>query len=83
MVNNLTMGPVQVFSNDVASLNDALQQVSSRIDELKGLRGRGETFDRLRVDDPLVAQDAETLGSSGVSAAEQRARKYALLVRGR
>ena len=67
MSDRLSMGPIQITSVSVFEVNDALRQVSERIDELKGLRGRGMIFDRVRVDDPTVSSDAMTLGSFGSS----------------
>ena len=63
MSNNLTLGPVQILSNDVASLNLAFQQCLDRIDELVGLRGRALIWDRAQVSSPTVASDAVDLGS--------------------
>lgn len=62
MSRNQSMGPVQVLSNDPAAINLALMQVQERFDELKGLHGRAEVWDRVRVDDPTESQDALTLG---------------------
>jgi len=63
MVANVSLGPVQVFGLDIASLNYALRDLSERIDALKGLRGRSEIFDRTRVDSPTVETDAVDLQS--------------------
>lgn len=63
MVNNLSDGVVQVFSLDVASINYALRDLGERIDALRGLRGRGATYDRFRVDSPTVDTDAVDLQS--------------------
>lgn len=63
MVANVSLGPVQVYSLDIASLNLALRELSERLDALKGLRGRSEIFDRTRVDSPSVATDAVDLQS--------------------
>ena len=62
MSNNLTQGAVQVFNNDVASINLALIQLQERSDQQKGLRGRAEVWDRNRVNNPTDTQDAVTLG---------------------
>ena len=62
MSRNLSMGPVQVFSADIASLNLAFAQVQERIDALKGLRGRSEIWDQARAEDPVERQDVITLG---------------------
>jgi len=58
VTDNLTLGPVQVFSNDVSEINLALRLLSERMDELKGLRGRSLIFDRVRVDDAEENKDA-------------------------
>ena len=63
MSNRDSLGPIQITGVSVFELNDALQQVMERIDALKGLRGRGMIYDRVRVDDPTVASDAMTLGT--------------------
>ena len=63
MSDRLSLGPIQVVGNSPFEINDAFRQVSERLDELKGLRGRGMIFDRVRVDDPAVSSDAMTLGS--------------------
>lgn len=63
MVNNVSMGAVQIFSLDMASVNLALIQLQERIDELKGLRGRAEIWDRARAEDPRITQDVLTVGS--------------------
>lgn len=78
MVNNLSLGPVQIFTLETASVNGALRDLSERIDALKGLRGRTEIWDRTRVDDPTQAQDALTLGA----AARQYGEIYAYDVAG-
>lgn len=62
MSNNGNMGPVQVFSNDVASINLAFIELMNRSDEAKGLRGRAMVFDRVRISDPEVNDDAVNLG---------------------
>lgn len=49
MSRNLTLGPVQVVSLDLASLNYALLEVQNRIDALKGLRGETIINDRVRL----------------------------------
>ena len=49
MSNRLSLGPVQVVENSVISINDALRQIQNRLDEMKGLRGRSLTFDRIKV----------------------------------
>ena len=58
MADRLSLGPVQIFDADVLSINEALRQLSERIDELKGLRGRTLIYDRVRADDPTESQDA-------------------------
>ena len=63
MVDQLTKGPVQVFDLDIASLNYALRDLSERLDELSGLRGRAMIYDRARVDSPSVDTDAVDLQS--------------------
>ena len=63
MSNNLSMGPVQILSLDVASLNLAFAELQNRLDALKGLRGRAEVWDRVRVESPTQAADAVDLGS--------------------
>jgi hypothetical protein len=63
MSNNLSMGPVQVLSLDVASLNLAFAEIQNRLDQLKGLRGRSEVWDRVQVSSPVQASDAIDLGS--------------------
>jgi len=69
MVDRLTMGPVQIWdAGDVMQINDAFRQVCERIDGLKGLSGRAEVWDRVRVDDPTDTQDALTLGDADLNA---------------
>lgn len=63
MVTNLSAGPIQVIDASVEGINLALAEVLERIDSLKGLRGRGETFDRLRIDSPAEQTDAVDLKS--------------------
>lgn len=63
MSNRESEGPIQVFTNDVREINDALAQISNRLDHLKGLRGRTEVFDRIRANDPSADQDVITRGS--------------------
>ena len=63
MVNRASQGPVQVFSLDLSTINLALRDLSERLDALKGLRGRSEIFDRMRVDSPAQLSDAIDLGS--------------------
>ena len=46
MVDRLTQGPAQIFNLDVSSINYALRDLSERIDELSGLRGRAMIYDR-------------------------------------
>lgn len=63
MSDRLSLGPVQVFDTTIFSLNDGFRQLSDRIDALKGLRGRAEVFDRVRVEDPTVEKDAVNLAT--------------------
>lgn len=63
MSNNLTLGALQVHDNSVLSINLALAEVLERIDQLKGLRGRSEVWDRMQISSPSVATDAVDLGS--------------------
>ena len=63
MSNNLSLGPVQTFSLDLASVNLALRELSERIDELKGLRGRSLIWDRTQVSSPTIDTDAVDLQS--------------------
>lgn len=63
MSNNLSLGPVQTFSLDLGSINLALRELSERIDELKGLRGRALIWDRAQVSAPSADSDAVDLGS--------------------
>jgi hypothetical protein len=62
MSSNLTLGPVQIVSLDMASINLAFQRVQEAIDASVGLRGRAMVHDRLRVDDPSADDDAVSLG---------------------
>ena len=63
MSNRESEGPIQVFTNDVREINDALATITNRIDHLKGLRGRTEVWDRIRANDPSADQDVLTRGS--------------------
>lgn len=63
MSSNLTLGAVQVLDNSVSSINLALQELLNRIDDIKGLRGRTELWDRAQVSAPTVSTDAVDLGS--------------------
>ena len=63
MSNNLTLGPAQILDLSVPSINLALQDLTNRIDEIKGLRGRTELWDRAQVSSPSVSSDAVDLGS--------------------
>lgn len=63
MSSNLNLGPAQIYNLDVASINLALQELSNRIDEIKGLRGRTELWDRAQVSSPTTGTDAVDLGS--------------------
>jgi hypothetical protein len=63
MSNRESEGPIQVFSNDVREINDALAQIGNRLDHLKGLRGRTTVYDRVRANDPSEDQDVLTRGS--------------------
>lgn len=65
MADRLSLGPVQIHSLDVLQINDALRQLSERLDALKGLRGRAEVFDRLRVEDPAEVKDALNRTATG------------------
>jgi hypothetical protein len=60
---NLAVGGIQIFSLDIASINLALLEIEKRLNELKGLSGRSQVFDRIRADDPQEASDAVTLGT--------------------
>jgi hypothetical protein len=51
MAENLTLGPIQVHSLEIGSVNEAFRQLVERIDDLKGLRGPETVFDALRVVD--------------------------------
>lgn len=61
MTTNLSKGPIQIMDNSVLEINDALRQLTDRLDGIDGLRGRSRTFDRLGVETPTVAADAATL----------------------
>lgn len=63
MVNNLTQGPIEVFDASVGSINLAFAQVVECLDQLKGLRGRALVYDRVRIDSPVVDEDAVDLQS--------------------
>lgn len=63
MSNNLSLGPVQLHDNSIFSINAALMELQERIDQLKGLRGRSEVWDRVRIESPTVNTDAVDLGS--------------------
>ena len=67
MSERLSKGPIQVFGNDVASLNYAFQQIQTEVDEIRGLRGRIVLSDRAQVSDPLVTGDAVNLGTRDAS----------------
>ena len=67
MSDRLSEGPVQVFGNTTIELNDAFRQLQNRLDHLKGLRGRAEVFDRVRVEDPTVSKDAVNLATRDAS----------------
>ena len=67
MSERLSQGPVQVFGTSPVEITDALRQVQERLDELKGLRGRAQMFDRLRVEDPTVSKDAVNLSTRDAS----------------
>ena len=63
MASNKSKGVLQVFTNDVAELNQVLQAICQRIDEASGLRGRSEIHDRVGVGAPSEAGDAARLGN--------------------
>jgi len=63
MVNNATLGPVEVYDNSAMSINLALNEMAERIDQLKGLRGRTLLYDRTRIDSPSANEDAVDLQS--------------------
>lgn len=58
-----SLGPVQVYDVTPLAVNDALRELSERLDELKGLRGRAAIYDRVAVGAPAEASDAARLGS--------------------
>lgn len=63
MSNRESEGPIQVWGNSPQEINDALAQISNRLDHLKGLRGRTQIWDRIRANDPSADQDVLTRGS--------------------
>lgn len=63
MSTNLTQGIMQVVDNSVWSINDALRQITQRLDDLKGLSGQVTINDRVAVSNPVVVADAVNLGS--------------------
>ena len=63
MANNLTRGTLHVMSNDPLEINAVLMQLQNRIDELQGLRGRAEIYDRVGVSNPTDAGDAVNLAN--------------------
>ena len=63
MSTNLSLGPIQCHDNSIFSINAALMELQERIDHLKGLRGRSEVWDRVRIESPTVNTDAVDLGS--------------------
>lgn len=64
MSNNLTRGAFQVYSNSPVEINLILRRIRDELDEIQGLRGRAEIFDRTRVSDPTEASDALTQGAA-------------------
>ncbi len=68
MANNKSLGPIQVHANDIDSINDSLRRIQDRIDDIKGLHGRTQIWDRIRADDPEEDQDVLTKGSFGTVA---------------
>lgn len=61
-MSNESQGPIQVMSNDVFAINDALQQIQRRLDDLKGLSGVASIKDRLEVGTAEQTGEAATLG---------------------
>lgn len=63
MVANTSLGPLQIQSLDLSSMNLAFMELQNRIDVLRGLRGRSLVHDRQRIDSPTVSDDAVDLQS--------------------
>jgi len=64
MVDQLSKGVIQVVDNSEFSINDALRQITQRIDELAGLNGRALVWDRVQVSNPSSTLDALNQGSA-------------------
>ena len=64
---NQSLGPVQVYDNEVASLNDALKQIQDRIDYIQGLRGA------IVLNDNLTASN---LPQSNINAAQLESKTW-------
>jgi hypothetical protein len=63
MVQNLSLGPVQVHGNTPAEINLALLELQNRADEQRGLRGRALVHDRVRLSSPTEGSDGVDLQS--------------------
>lgn len=60
----------QVMGNTPFEINVALQALQTQLDEIQGLRGRAQIFDRVAVSNPTVAGDAlnvATFGKGGLT----------------
>lgn len=63
MAQGLTQGPIQVVTNSPAEINQALVTITNILDELRGLRGRILTYDRIRAEAATASDDVVTLGT--------------------
>jgi len=63
MADNLTLGLIQIPSNDLSSVNDALRQICDNIDKIYGLRGAATIYDTATVSTPVTGTDAATKDS--------------------
>jgi hypothetical protein len=61
MAQNRTAGVIQVFNNDVQSINAALLQLLGIVDSLRGLRGVTNLYDQATVSAPQQAEAAVQL----------------------
>ena len=63
MSDRLSLGPVQVTGLSLVEINDALRQIQDRMDGIHGLRGKAFIYDKARVSNPVLSDEALNLGT--------------------
>lgn len=62
MTTNVSRGPLQIVTNDPIEINDALGRIRQELDQIQGLNGRAQIYDRVGIQSPVEQTDAAQFG---------------------